>query len=95
MGFVAEKLTVACQQIATTKAQISSASMQSDQHLCYSLSGKNSSQVCAMKKCNILASLCNWTDWFEFYLIRNPEDRFSRNMAHTVNSEIFVSFVFV
>ena len=29
----------------------------------------------------ILASLCSRTDWFESYLVRNPEDRFSRAMA--------------
>ena len=29
----------------------------------------------------ILASLCRRTDWFESYLVNNPEDRFSRAMA--------------
>ena len=29
----------------------------------------------------ILASLCSRTDWFESYLVRNQEDRFSRSMA--------------
>ena len=29
-----------------------------------------------------LASLCSWAGWFESYLVENPEDRFSRVMAH-------------
>ena len=29
----------------------------------------------------ILASLCSWADWFESYLVKNPEDRFSRDEA--------------
>ena len=28
------------------------------------------------------ASLCSWADWFESNLVKNPEDRFSRDMAH-------------
>ena len=29
-----------------------------------------------------LASLCSWAGQFEYYLIANPEDRFSRDEAH-------------
>ena len=29
-----------------------------------------------------LASFCSWADWFESYLVVNPEDRFSRDAAH-------------
>ena len=29
-----------------------------------------------------LASLCSWGGQFESYLVANPEDRFSRHMAH-------------
>ena len=32
--------------------------------------------------CNILASLCSWVGWIEFYQVVNPEDRFSRVEAH-------------
>ena len=31
-----------------------------------------------------LASLCSWAGWFEFYLVRNPEDRFSRDVAQLI-----------
>ena len=33
-----------------------------------------------------LASLCSWADWFESYLVKNPEDRFSRVVAHWILS---------
>ena len=29
-----------------------------------------------------LASLCSWAGWFESYLVGNPEDRFSHDVAH-------------
>ena len=29
----------------------------------------------------LLASFCSWADWFESYLVENPEDRFSRDGA--------------
>ena len=32
-----------------------------------------------MQNFNILAVLCTSADWFEFYLVGNPEDRYSRN----------------
>ena len=28
-----------------------------------------------------LASFFSWADWFESYLVENPEDRFSRDKA--------------
>ena len=31
-----------------------------------------------------LACLCSWADWFEIYLVGNPEDRFSRDEAQMV-----------
>ena len=30
----------------------------------------------------MLAILCSWGDWFETRLVGNPEDRFSRDVAH-------------
>ena len=30
----------------------------------------------------LLASLCSRADWFKSYLVGNPEDRFSRDVAH-------------
>ena len=35
-----------------------------------------------MQNLELLASLCSWADWFESYLVANPEDRFSRAEAH-------------
>ena len=40
-----------------------------------------------------LASLCSWAVWFESYLVANPKDRFSRNVAHMSRSWfIFLEF---
>ena len=33
--------------------------------------------TCYRPNFNYLASLCNCTDWFEYYLVDNPEDRVS------------------
>ena len=35
-----------------------------------------------------LASLCSCAGWFVSYLVGNPEDRFSRDEAHTVVGKI-------
>ena len=32
----------------------------------------------------ILASICSWAGRFESYLVENPEDRFSPDVAHLV-----------
>ena len=37
---------------------------------------KYNSLACHTHSFNILVSLCSSTDWFEFYLVRNPKDRF-------------------
>ena len=34
-----------------------------------------------MYKFMTLSSLCSWADWFESYLVENPEDRFSHDVA--------------
>ena len=34
-----------------------------------------------------LARLCSWAGWFESYLVANPEDRFSRDVAHIIGLE--------
>ena len=57
------------------------ASVQSDQHLCYSISGKYSIQTVYTKNFSILASLCNCVRWFESNLVGNPKDRFSHVTA--------------
>ena len=31
-----------------------------------------------------LASFCSWADWFESYLVTNPEDRYFRDEAHII-----------
>ena len=35
-----------------------------------------------MQNFNIQASLSSCADWFEFYMVGNPDDKFSRVMAH-------------
>ena len=59
------------------------ASAQSDQHLCYLLLTYN---ICSfyMQKLKTLASLCCWAGRWESYLVGNPEDRFSHDVAHIV-----------
>ena len=37
-----------------------------------------------MQNFNILAVLCSSTDWFESYLVGNPENRFSCIEAHNI-----------
>ena len=43
----------------------SCASAQSDQRLCYSLSGEHRSQACSLQNFIFLPSLCSRGDWFE------------------------------
>ena len=38
--------------------------------------------TCYKSNFNLLAILCSWGDWFETCLVGNPEDRFSRDVAH-------------
>ena len=35
-----------------------------------------------LAKSEKLASLCNWADRFDYYQVANPEDTFSRDVAH-------------
>ena len=58
------------------------ASAQSDQRLCYSLFKKYHMLTCYRWNFNFLASLRSWGDLFETRIVRNPEDRFSRDVAH-------------
>ena len=51
-------------------------SVQSDQHLCYSLIEKYHILTCYKRNFIFLASLCCWEDWFESRFFRNPEDKF-------------------
>ena len=37
-----------------------------------------------------LACFCSWAGWFESYLVKNPEDRFSCDMAHISQSVFWV-----
>ena len=41
----------------------------------------------------ILAGLCSWADWFESYLVGNPEDRFSHGVAQLINTDSSISFL--
>ena len=62
------------------------ASAQSDQRLCYSLSGKYHMWTCSRWNFNFLTSPCNWADWFETRFVGNPEDRFCRDEAHIMSN---------
>ena len=54
------------------------ASAQSNQHLCYSLSGKYHYKKPARSviNFNFLIKLWSWAGWFEFHIVINPEDGF-------------------
>ena len=64
-------------QHANKKAQQACTFVQSDQHICHLQSRKYCFQPCSMRNFNILTCLCSWADWFEPYLVGNPEDKFS------------------
>ena len=66
--------------VRTKKAQISLHSLISTFVRCLH------SIISLLSKSKIsIACLCGSTSWFQSYLIRNPEDRFSRDRAHTGN----------
>ena len=50
--------------------------------LVYSQSGKHNSLTSSMQNFNMVTSFCSVADWFESYLVGNPEDRFPHNEAH-------------
>ena len=58
------------------------ASAQTDQPLCYSLTGKYHILTCFKRNFNVLDSLCSWGDWFESRSVRNCKDRFCHDEAH-------------
>ena len=79
LGFVPRKsYFVACQK---QRFRPACTSAQSDLNLYYSLSGK---YLFLCKIFYILSTLCGWTDWFEPYLVANPNDRISCVGAHIV-----------
>ena len=57
------------------------ASAQSDQRLCYSLPRWYNTFSFYIQNFKPLASLCSWAGRFESYLVANPEDRFSHDVA--------------
>ena len=60
------------------------ASAQSDLCLCCSLLRKYNTCICYIQNFKTLASLCSWAGRFASYLVANPEDRFSHDMAHNI-----------
>ena len=66
-------------------------SAQSDQRLCFSLTGKYHIQACYKQTFKILACLCNCAGWFWYDLIKNTKDRFSSIKAH-INGEKYNIF---
>ena len=60
-------------------------SMQSDQGLSSLLSGTYYTFTQLRVKFQQSSySLCSWADWFEFYFVRNHENRFSHDKAHMI-----------
>ena len=66
---------VLCHMQITTSAQ-------SDQHLCCSLPRQYDMYTNYIQSCKILACFCSWAGWFEPYLVGNPKDTFSHDVAH-------------
>ena len=56
-------------------------SAQFDQHLCCLLPGQYNTSSCCFRNFKPLASLCSRAGRFEAYLVGNPKDRFSRDVA--------------
>ena len=72
------------------------ASAQSDQRLCYSLSGYYNSSSFYIQNFKCLPSVCGCAGRFESTLVANPEDRFSRDEAHIMLLvHLFIYFVCV
>ena len=40
--------------------------------------------TCYIQSFKILASFCSWAGWFESYLVEDPQDTFSRDVAHVI-----------
>ena len=60
------------------------ASVQSDQHLCCSLPRQYNISSFYIRNFKSLATFCDCATRFESYPVANPEDRFSRDEAHTI-----------
>ena len=72
---------VVCEQ---QKRRPACASVQSDQHLCFSLIGNEVSYLNLLQAKFQFSSysLCSRGDWFESHFVGNPEDRFCCDEAH-------------
>ena len=89
IGLVTRKTDfVECEQ---QRRRPACASVQSDQCFCCSPARQYNSLAC-YRGFNILASPRSWADWFESYLVGNPEDRFSRYEAHICMADIHVLY---
>ena len=53
-----------------------------DQHLCCLLPRQYNTYTCFIQNFKPLARLCSWAGRFESFLVGNPEDRFSHDVAH-------------
>ena len=72
--------------IRTTKAQISLRIRTVWSVPLFSLPRSYNTSSCYIRNFKTLASLCLWAGRFESYLVANPEDRFSRDVAHFSSS---------
>ena len=61
---------------------------QSDQHLCFSLPRQYNTSSFYTRNFKPLPSFCGCTGRFESYLVKNPEDKFSRDGAHLVMHQL-------
>ena len=43
--------------------------------------------TCYIQSFKILASFCGWAGWCESYLVKNPQDTFSHDVAHILLTE--------
>ena len=67
---------------ANNKGADQPAHPQSDQHLCCSLPRYYNTATFYIQNFKPLASRCNLAGQLRSYLVGNPEDRFSRDVAH-------------
>ena len=82
MSYIMRKLVFAvCEQ---RRRRSACASRQSDERLCYSMPRYYNTSFFYIRNFKTLSNLCGCADWFESYLVENPEDKFSRDKAHII-----------
>ena len=77
-----KSVLVICEQ---QRCRSACASAESDQHLCCSLNRQSNISSFYIPNFKPLASICGSAGRLESHLVGNPEDRFSRDEAHTIS----------